>query len=199
MQGDLSDTFARAALRAGRVAWDIETTGLDWENDRATTCQVYVAGLGTEVVQLQGLNPTRLLELLTSSAVQKVFHHAAFDLRFMRWHWRCLPQNVACTKVLAKILMPGLPSHHSLQFLADHFLSVRLDKGLQTSDWTAPVLSDEQIAYSAADVEHLLPLLDCMYARAISAGLKSTVDASFTYLPARVETDLRRCGDIFSY
>lgn len=197
---DLTEEFADSAMRAERVACDIETTGLDWASDRIATCQIHVAGIGTEVVQLQDGKPERILTLITSSSLQKVFHHAAFDLRFMRWQWGFKAQNVACTKVLAKILGPDKPSdHYSLKYLMELHLGVRLDKSLQTSDWTTPFLSEEQSAYAVGDVSNLLPLIDCLTERALDLGLSSVMDASFDYLTTRVETDLRRCGDIFSY
>lgn len=200
VSGDLTEAFAETATRAGRVAWDIETTGLDWESDRIATCQVHVAKIGTEVVQIHDGKPARILQLLTSSQLQKVFHHAAFDLRFMRWRWDCEPQNVACTKVLAKILGPNLPPHHyGLKYLVKRHLDVDLDKDLQTSDWTAPALTQEQAAYAAGDVENLIPLIDRLNELASAQGLEQVVASSFEYLPTRVATDLRRCGDIFTY
>lgn len=200
VRGDLTAGFAARAVASGRVAWDVETTGLDWQNNRIATCQLHIPGYGTEILQVSPEFPFRLMDLIISPTLQKVFHHAAFDLRFMQKQWNCLPNNVACTKVLSKILDPdGASDNHSLKYLVQRHLNVHLDKTFQTSDWTLPVLGEKQIAYAAADVEYLLPLLDSLYASAVGSGLKSVVDASFAYLPSRVETDLRGCGDIFSY
>mgnify|MGYP006194651211 CR=1 FL=1 len=46
--------------------------------------------------------PDRLYEFLVQ--VQKVFHHAPFDLRFMVAQWNVTPRNIACTKVASKML-----------------------------------------------------------------------------------------------
>jgi hypothetical protein len=34
LKEDLSKTFLKAALKSGTVAWDIETSGLDWRSER---------------------------------------------------------------------------------------------------------------------------------------------------------------------
>ena len=103
-RGDVSPSFEALVRNVGRVAWDIETSGLDWRVDEIATCQLHVEGHRTEVVRLQGTNPARLSELIASPQVTKVFHHAMFDLRFMRFHWSVRPANVACTKMISKLV-----------------------------------------------------------------------------------------------
>jgi len=83
VEGDVSADFEGAARDAGVVAWDIETSGLDWRLDRIATCQLHVPNFGTQVIRVDGRRPDRLRELLVSEHVLKVFHHAPFDLRFM--------------------------------------------------------------------------------------------------------------------
>jgi ribonuclease D len=200
VETDLSADFEWAARDAGAVAWDIETSGLDWRLDRIATCQVHVPEVGTQIVVMDGSVPERLRDLLTSERVTKVFHHAPFDLRFMRYHWKAAPRAVACTKILSKILRPDAdPKEHSLKPVLLRYLRVEMDKTQQLSDWLAPELTPEQIAYAARDVEYLLPLLDRLMADARADGVADLAETTFAYLPTRVDTDIRGCGDVFSY
>jgi ribonuclease D len=197
--GDISPEFDSAMRLEGVSAWDIETDGLDFQNHPIRTCQVYVPGAGVEIVKIrEGAAPPRLADALNSSRVFKVFHHAPFDLRFMRLQWGVRPHNVACTKVLSKIVMPERDSH-SLAPLVREYLHVELDKSERLSDWAASELSPEQLKYAVNDVIHLLDLYQYLWKEALNSGVGDLVERSFAYLPVRVETDLRMAGDVFSY
>lgn len=200
VKGDVSPDFEWAVRDARLVAWDIETSGLDWRLDRIATCQLHIPGVGTEIIQMNDHLPERLRDLLMSERVVKVFHHAPFDLRFMRYHWNATPHNVACTKILSKILRPEVGAkEHSLKPTLWHFLRVELDKSEQVSDWMSPNLSPDQLAYAARDVEFLVPLFDRLMHEARANGLADMAERTFAYLPTRIETDLRGCGDVFAY
>jgi ribonuclease D len=199
-QGDLDDAVMQALLGCAVVAWDIETTGLEWKADRIGTCQLYNPEMGTTIVQLHDEIPIRLRQLISSEALLKVFHHAPFDLRFMAHQWKARPLNVACTKIAAKILMPGLDkAEYSLAPLLEHQLGVRIDKAQQRSNWTSKTLSKEQIAYAVSDVIYLLPLLENLKEKAVTRGVWHLIEASFSYLPTRVALDLMGVKDVFVY
>lgn len=198
--GDVSAEFEWAVRDARIAAWDIETSGLDWRLDQIATCQLHVPNVGTQVIQMTGHEPERLRELLTSERVVKVFHHAPFDLRFMRHHWKATARSVACTKILSKIVRPeAAREEHSLKPTLERFLGVVLDKGQQTSDWLSPSLTQEQLIYAVRDVEYLVPLLDRLMEEARANGVADIAERTFEYLPTRVETDIRGCGDVFAY
>lgn len=200
VDGDVSADFEWAVRDARIAAWDIETSGLDWRLDRIATCQLHVPDVGTQVIRMTGQEPKRLRELLVSERVVKVFHHAPFDLRFMRHHWNAMARTVACTKILSKIVRPEVASkEHSLKPTVEQFLGVVLDKRQQTSDWLSPLLTQEQLIYAARDVEYLVPLLDRLMEEARASGVADIAERTFEYLPARVETDIRGCGDVFAY
>jgi len=198
--GDLSRGLFERALESEIIAWDIETSGLDWRSSRIGTCQIATSD-DIAVVQLEpGHVPERLAALLESPEVEKVFHHAPFDLRFMTSAWDVVPANVACTKILCKILEPELPAaEHSLLPALSRHLGVVISKDEQRSDWTTAELRPEQIRYAAADVRHLVPLFEKLRADALAAGVWALVSASFEYLPARVKLDLAGVGDVFVY
>ena len=201
LRGDLPGEFADAFAGTSRVAWDVETSGLDWRQDRLGTCQLFADEVGVVVVSLTEALPSRLAALLENPAVEKVFHHAPFDLRFMVHAWQAAPASIRCTKVASKLLSPLAPSEdHSLQSLTLRRLGVRLRKGaVRTSDWTAGSLTAPQIEYAAGDVIHLLRLLGVLESELSAAGLATLYDACCAFLPARVQLELGGYPDVFAY
>jgi ribonuclease D len=200
-RGDLPADLAMAFGRAQLIAWDVETTGLDWRQDQLATCQLFAEEVGVVVVKdLEGW-PERLAALLEDPAAKKVFHHAPFDLRFMVSRWDVRPASILCTKVASKILTPDAPNEvHSLQRLTFQYLGVSLVKGpVRTSDWTAANLSEDQLAYAADDVLHLPALLDVLLAELDRANRRRLYDHCCAFLPTRVSLELGGYPDVFAY
>lgn len=200
-EGDLPADLAAAFGKFNRIAWDVETTGLDWRREQLATCQLFAEGVGVVVVKMADSYPQRLAALLEDPAVEKVFHHAPFDLRFMVHGWHVQPTSIRCTKVASKLLAPDAPNEiHSLQKLVARNLGVSLRKGpVRTSDWTAANLTPEQLDYAASDVLHLLPLLDVLEADLEQAHLARLYDDCCGFLPARVLLELGGYPDVFAY
>jgi ribonuclease D len=199
--GDLSGDLADAFALSRRIAWDIETTGLDWRRERIGTCQLFAEAVGAVVVSLSEDRPSALARLIEDSTVEKVFHHAPFDLRFMVSAWQVSPTAIRDTKVASKILDPTAPNEtHSLQQLVGRYLGVSLPKGaVRLSDWSASELTDEQVRYAAGDVVHLLRLLDAMEAALHASGRSELYDSCCRFLPARVTLELGDFPDVFAY
>lgn len=199
-RGDLSDADLSALIEQPRIAWDIETTGLNPLTDRIGTCQIAAPAVGTIVVQMDAIAPDRLRDLLSAAGTTKVFHHAPFDLRFMAHAWKVQPANVACTKIASKLLDRHAPQdHYTLKYLLEQKLGVEISKTQRLSDWTAPELTDEQLAYAAGDVEHLLSLHDELCREMRRVGLMELYQSCIDFLPTRVELDLGDWPDVFAY
>jgi len=197
LPGNVADTFALS----GRIAWDIETTGLDWRREKIGTCQLFSETVGAVVVSVGEDRPSALATLIEDSTVEKVFHHAPFDLRFMVSAWQASPTAIRDTKVASKILDPAAPNEtHSLQQLVGRYLGVSLPKGaVRVSDWSASELTDEQVRYAAGDVVHLLRLLDAMEEALRACGRAELYDSCCAFLPARVTLELGDFPDVFAY
>lgn len=199
LTGDLSADLFDAFRSADRVAWDIETSGLDWRTDRIATCQVHAPSVGTAIVRVGSQAPPRLSALLADPAVTKVFHHAPFDLAHMRARWGVQAANVACTKIAAKLLDPaGPPGSHSLMPLLRRHLGVEISKDQQVSDWLAPDLTPEQLRYAAADVLYLLPLLEKFERDLTDVGRLPWYRGCLQFLPLRVELEVLEIPDVFA-
>jgi ribonuclease D len=199
-KADLPDRVLQEARRIGVVGWDIETSGLAWNKDQIATCQIFVPSFDVSLIQFNGSveTPSNLRYLMEDSRVLKIFHHAMFDLRFMAFHWRLRPRNVACTKISSKLLEP-LEVDHSLQRTLKKYLNVCIEKESRASDWLKDDLSKQQVNYAVGDVIHLPQLYALLKQRLELCNRWYLATESFEYLPTRVELDILGAGDVFSY
>lgn len=196
---DIPEEYVDRIHQAKAVAWDIETSGLDWRNDRIGICQLCTPGAPVAIVRIGDNPPRRLQSLLSDPMVKKVFHHAMFDLKFMTYQWGIEPQNVACTKIASKLLDVENSYRHSLQLILERYLHIKIDKDEQLSDWTSLELTREQIAYAAKDVMYLLPLLEELENKLKPRGLLKLAYLCFQHIPVRIKLEILGYGDIYSY
>lgn len=196
--GDIPAFAISEARHAGSIAWDIETSGLDWKYDKICTCQVFIPNSRVFLIRVCDSIPYNLKMLLNDEHVCKVFHHAPFDLRFMTYHWSTEVQNVVCTKIASKILAPEM-NDHSLKNLLERYLGIYLDKKMQTSNWLCEKLTEEQLIYAVRDVLYLPTLFNELKCSLICCDRWALADASFDYLPTRVKLDVLGSGDVYLY
>jgi ribonuclease D len=198
VEGDVPKSVLGAAADVGMCAIDTETSGLDWRKDVIGLCQVFVPGHELCVVTLGGLIPANLRELICDAEIVKVFHHATFDLRFIRREWLASAKSVQCTKIASKVLDPN-SRDHSLKTLLSEHLRVVIDKRLRTSNWLDNGLSIEQVRYAADDVVYLPALMEQLRRKLLDERRWTLAESSFKYLPVRVELEIVGAGDVFLY
>lgn len=187
---------------APSVAVDTETLGLNPHRDRLCLVQLS-AGDGTaHLVQLSASadDAPRLKALLADPKILKIFHYARFDIAVLSKH---LGVNVAplyCTKIASK-LVRTYTDRHGLKDLASELLGIELSKQQQSSDWGAPTLTQQQLAYAASDVLHLHALKDKLDTMLDREGRRAFAEAAFGFLPVRARLDLAGFADndIFSH
>lgn len=87
------------------------------------------------------------------NAKEFVAHYATFDLqRFMQWG--ALNMNIHCSNILSRILMHArYTEDHStkLKDMVSSLFGEAIGKEAQTSNWSTPELTAEQVKYSALD------------------------------------------------
>ncbi|MGC5334763.1 ribonuclease D [Micromonospora sp. DT62] len=199
-KSDLDEGLCLEIAEAGRFACDIETSGLNPLEHRIGTVQIFAPEVGAVVLQVQDRVPHNLCQLIEDTQVQKVFHHAMFDLRFITTHWGATPKNISCTKIASKIICPNVDNKlHSLQSLLQRRLGVWISKDQRLTDWLTPELTADQIGYATRDVEHLLQLLDSLTEDLTAAGLKELFDQCIAFIPSRVQLEVGGWPDVFSY
>jgi ribonuclease D len=198
--GDVTLALFHAARQRGMMAVDTETTGLDPRTSTLCTVQSHVPGWGTEITIVDvAVAPARLLMLVCADDIVKIFHHAMFDLRFIRHTYQSQARAVACTKVAAKLLWPGMKERQSLKGLARYLLGTEMDKSQRLSDWSRATLTDAQLRYAATDAQILPALLEAMTAQLRQRQLLELAEACWRHIPTRVELEERELGDVFTY
>jgi ribonuclease D len=201
LPGDITPEIRREIEAAGRVAWDIETNGLDPKTARIGTCQLFTSEGGAFVVTgLASETPPNLSCLLANASVLKVFHHAPFDLSFMAASWGASAKNVACTKIAAKLLNPGARAEdYSLKHLMMSNFDLALDKSLRFTDWLSPDLTRQQVEYAIMDVAKLLDLYDLLRRKLEGRQLLGLYERCCAFLSTHVEARLHGVADPFRY
>ncbi len=142
-----------------KIWLDTEVADYDTRNPRLSLIQVLddctdLTGESVyilDVLEQQEVVDEFIEKIMINSSIEKVFHNAKYDLRFLG---KKNAKNVTCTLEMAKqipyYILP-LPNY-KLKTLATelcHFKNI--DKQQQTSDWGIRPLSDEQIEYAYLD------------------------------------------------
>ncbi len=178
------------------VAVDTETMGLNPHRDRLCLVQMSAGDGAAHLVQLiptalggRGYDAPNLARLLADTSVTKLMHFARFDVAVLQQALGITVGPTRCTKIAAK-LVRTFTDRHGLKDLCRELLGVEISKQQQTSDWGAPDLTAEQMAYAASDVLHLHALWARLEALLIREDRLPLAQACFDFLPTRCRLDL---------
>ncbi len=179
------------------VAVDSETMGLRYRRDPLCVVQLSAGDGHAHVVRLErpGYDAPNLKALLADPDRLKLFHFGRFDIAMFLLHLGVETGPVYCTKIASK-LARTYTDRHGLKDVTRELLGIEISKVQQSSDWGAPTLSQEQVAYAASDVLHLHALrtrLDAMLER---EGRFALAQACFDFLPSRARLDLAGWEDV---
>ena len=195
-KNDLSDGIDFSNI----VAADCEMMGLQPNRDPLCLMQLF-DGIGDcHIVQFidQKFQAPNLKKLLSSDKTF-IFHYARHDLAAIKHDLNIMIKNVYCTKISSKIART-YSQGHSYKDLCKELLNIDISKKQQSSDWSNPSLSKEQISYAATDVMHLHGIMEKLEEILQRQNRKQLVKECIDFLPTRVELDLRGWNnDIFSH
>jgi ribonuclease D len=122
-----------------------------------------------------------------------------FDLRFLCYHWGVTAQNIACTKIAAKLIDPAKREGHSLSNLVREYLGVTLDKSSRKSDWLTWGLSPEQWKYAGDDVKYLHDLLHALLRELEKRDRRNLALMCFAHIPTQVQLEIQGFRDVYGY
>ncbi len=183
------------------VAVDTETMGLNPHRDRLCLVQLSAGNDVAHLVQLRpaslggrGFDCPNLARLLAAPGTVKLMHFARFDVAVLQYNLGIEVAPVKCTKIAAR-LTRTFTDRHGLRDLCRELLGVEINKQQQTSDWGAPELSPEQLAYAASDVLHLHALWARLEALLVRENRLALAEACFMFLPTRARLDLLGYAD----
>ena len=185
----------------GDVSIDTEAMGLDPARDRLCLIQIFDGETDCHMVQFENSNTEspNLIKLLNDENTQKIFHYARFDMAALKHALKIDVKNVYCTKIASKIART-YTNNHGLKDLCKELLGIEISKKQQSSDWGNSNLSKEQISYAANDVIYLHQIKNKLDEMLVREDRQLLVDACLSFLPTRVELDLRGWdNDIFSH
>lgn len=139
------------------IGFDTETTGLNPANLNERLRLVQFARRGKSYIfdiwRVSDLVKQSIKQLLESNEVVKIAHNALFDIKFVRADLNVKRfGKVYCTQRAEELLSFGNIAYgFSLADLVDRYFGIWLDKSQRLSDWSKPVLADEQLAYGSKD------------------------------------------------
>ncbi|NHN88944.1 ribonuclease D [Acetobacter conturbans] len=189
------------------VAVDTETMGLNPHRDRLCLVQLSAGDGSAHLVQIIPSEPggkpadcPNLKRLLSDPTVLKLMHFARFDVAVLQNTLDITVAPTVCTKIAAR-LVRTFTDRHGLAALCRDLLGVEMSKHQQCSDWGAPELTPEQMAYAASDVLYLHALWAKLEALLIRENRRELAQACYDFLPARGRLDLLGYEepDIFSH
>ena len=171
-----------AVGESASVGLDIETTGLDPRRDRIRLLSLHTE-CGTWLIDCFQVDPNPLFELLAEKTI--IGHNLVFDLQFLM-HLGFQPGQVSDTMLMSRMLhgTRTVSGFHSLTQCVERELGQQLGKEEQTSDWSRPDLTPEQLRYAASDVVCLPALRDSLAKQIRDTGQVQTATLEMRCLPA---------------
>lgn len=185
----------KALKPCDRVAYDLETTGLDPHTDRILLAQYCPEGSDTVYVvpargHLDAL--THLAKLLATRTV--IAHNGSFEYQFTKTNLGVTLPKIFDTQLNEAILTAGTNWPTGLGDTVLRRLGQEMDKGLQTSfvgaDPETFLPTPEQIAYAAADVAILHQLAALQLADLHTHGMIPVGRLEAQALPVFAEMEL---------
>lgn len=179
------EALSRDLLQEKVIAFDTEADSFYHYFDK--TCLVQIGTpRGIYLVDPLALGgPAELAPLgavFASTAIQKIFHAAEYDIYVLKRDCGFKFTNLFDTMISAQLL--GYPSI-GLAALAERHHGVSIPKDEQRSDWSARPLTPSQLSYAAADVAYLLPLAETLADELAAAGRRGWADEEFEALTRR--------------
>lgn len=176
--------LARELARADRIALDAEGDGFHRYRPRLCAMQLGIDDGAharvaiVDTLAVEALAP--LAPVLEAGGPVKVVHDASFDVRMLLRRGIAL-EPVFDTAIAARFL--GETATGLASLLSRHF-GVTLAKEQQQADWGARPLTEEQLTYLVADVDHLIPLARLLEARLAELDLLEEVAEESRYVLA---------------
>ena len=124
--------------------------------------------------------------LLTDANITKVLHACSEDLEVFLTAGQCKPVNVIDSQIMMSFLGHGLSMGYAA--MVEHFTGIVLDKSESRTDWTKRPLTEKQLTYASADVDHLFAIYPTLLAEITELGFltyakletQSMIDKKFT-------------------
>jgi DNA polymerase I len=133
-----------------------------------------------------------LAEFIANQEFLKIFHHAKYDIKFLRVHLGIKEiYPVVCTMIEASLLACGnVTVSKSLPSVLMEYLGIPMDKTLQVSNWSLDELSLSQIEYAAEDAKYLIKLHRRMFERIKTNSMEEVFRHEMNCIPVTAEMEI---------
>jgi len=161
-QADI-DRACAAMADAPRISFDTEFVRTRTYAPRLGLLQV---GVGTHCLCIDPLGTAQLEDFwaqLFDGARAIILHAGKQDMELLWFERGRVLSNLVDTQACAALL--GYPAQIGYAGLVQEVLGIAVSKEQTRTDWTRRPLSEAQLAYAAADVEHLALLHDRLQSR----------------------------------
>ncbi|MDO8880056.1 MAG: ribonuclease D [Coriobacteriia bacterium] len=181
--GDVAALEATCATLAGERVVAIDT---EFMRERTYFARLCLIQIGTDrdafvidAIALEG-ELGRLAPLLESPETVKVFHAGSQDVEVLLKATGVTPRPLFDTQIAATLA--GFPTQVGYAQLVHDLVGAEIDKADTFTDWSVRPLSDTQLAYAAADVEHLPKVYEILRERLEREGRLEWLEADFARL-----------------
>ncbi len=106
--------------------------------------------------------------LLTNENITKVLHACSEDLEVFLTAGDCKPVNLIDSQIMMSFLGHGLSLGYAA--MVKHYTGIELDKSESRTDWTKRPLTEKQLNYASADVDHLFSIYPRLLAELTEVG-----------------------------
>ena len=181
--GDEIKTAFERLASATVLGCDTETSGLSAKYGKLYSIQFSDGDFSVLLPFSEGVKPGILTELLSDTAIVKIFHNAKFDIEFLREN-RIATANVFDTMIAEKVLTKGANQSASLAETLYRYFAVDLEKSHRakfTRSWDG-VWTDELVEYALSDVVHLPALMLEQLAWIEKLGMRSEFESQMRRL-----------------
>ena len=193
----MTSELARLAREAGWIGIDTEFVSERRYQPLLCLVQLVVPdgdGQRIEVLDpLEGGEPGELCDVLADEATEVIFHAGRQDVALLKRAWEVQIRRIFDTQVAAGFA--GLGAQTGYDALVRALLGVSAKGHEGFTRWDKRPLTEDQLTYARADVEHLLPL-----AEALKARLRESGRLEWAYEECRAledVSDVRRPEELF--
>lgn len=174
-----AERLARALASAARFALDTEAAGFHRYSDRICLLQVSTDA-ETFVVDTLAFDPADALrDPLADPARPVLLHGSDYDLRLLDRDLGLEVRSILDTQIAAAL---AGEAQTGLSALLERYQGITLSKKYQRADWAQRPLTEEQIAYAAADTRSLGALWDLLRGKLEDLGRLHWAEEEFALL-----------------